>query len=114
MEGEVSVPAVFKCPNLAWTFIVWLVVFGFFFLGSFVAVSLDSPLLGGIGFVLSVAICALAEYLTVTQMSDLVIEEQGISKSLFGRKWRTIRWGDVREIASFSPLFSGGRRAYRI
>jgi len=40
----------------------------------------------------------LFEFLFITQQLDIAIDDQGIYKMMFGRKWRSILWGNVREI----------------
>jgi hypothetical protein len=109
-----SQPQVFANPNLLWTSLVWLVLFAFTCGVSYVLASLSNRISGLVSLVIGAAICALAEYLTLTQMSDVVIDDEGISRSHFGMTWRIIRWSDLREITAFVPPFGGSRRVFRL
>jgi hypothetical protein len=50
-------------------------------------------------FVLSIT------WLLITQRSDLVVDDRGISRAIFGWTWQTIEWNNTKVIRSF-PLFS--------
>lgn len=57
---------------------------------------------GAVSFlVISFSFIAIATGLLLTGQSDVVIDDRGISRRIFGRTWQTIRWDNVREIRVF-------------
>jgi hypothetical protein len=56
---------------------------------------------GATFLLISLLFVLLISGLTLTSQSDVVIDDQGISKRLFGVTLRTIRWDNVREVRVF-------------
>jgi hypothetical protein len=62
---------------------------------------------GGITFlVVSISFVLLIGFLLLAGRSDVLVDDQGISRRLFGWTWQTIQWGNVRLITAF-PVFGG-------
>lgn len=61
---------------------------------------------GGASFLMvSFSFIAFSGWLLLTGRSDIVIDDEGISRRLFGRTWQSIAWKNVRRITEF-PIFN--------
>src|SRR5208283_3414950 len=108
---DLSFPAVFKYKNFVLRLIGGgVVAFGFGW-GISYALILDAIRRGtGLGYVvffllLSLLLTAIV-CIGIAGTSDIVIDNQGISRQLFSKTWQTIEWNNVRLITAF-PV-SGG------
>lgn len=101
-------PVVFKSPSSIWfTFYLLLVVIIGATYVSFMLVTQGSIYKGVAILVCAVSVVTISVLISFSQQSDIVIDEQSISRRVFGKAWQHIRWGDVRDIHTGStPRFS--------
>jgi hypothetical protein len=110
---DLSLPAVFKYKNFTPN-----LIFGCIFIigawATFYALLLDA-IARGTGFGYAVLLALLSLFLTavlciaITGSSDIIIDEQGISRRLFGKVWRTIHWDNIEIIKTFHVVAQGFR-----
>jgi hypothetical protein len=101
-------PTVFKCNTRIWfTFSLTLVVFFSSAYISFIVEQQGSLFKGLAILFCGILMCTFSVLISINQQSDLVINDQSISKSLFGKTWRSVEWKNVREIhIGLVPRFS--------
>lgn len=101
-------PGVFKSPTSIWfTFCLLLVVFVGAMYASFMLVTQGNVYKGVAVLVCAICIVIISVLISFGQQSDIVIDEQSISRKVFGKTWQRIQWSDVRDIHSgLTPRFS--------
>ena len=105
--NAINNPAIFKFEGqylvILWFFIV-ICILGF--LGVAI-IKRGVGFGGGMFLLISVSFILFITGLLLTGRSDVVVDDQGISRCLLGKTWQTIRWENARLITAF-PV-SGGR-----
>lgn len=102
---DLSLPVVFKYKNRILLIIGGCVlVFGGW--ATLCAMVLDAIRHGsGFGFAALITFVNLINSvvfgIAIAGQSDIVIDDQGISRRFFGKKWQTIRWDNVQVIKTF-------------
>ena len=107
-------PAVFKYKHFALNLIGGCIVAFVFGWGTSYALLLDAIRRGtSLGYALLLSFLSL--FLTafvciaIVGSSDIIIDDQGISRRLFGKVWRTIHWDNIKIIKTFHVVAQGFR-----
>ena len=108
-----SVPVVFKYKNFVLLFIAacLFVVMGW----VFSCLLLKDAIARETGLGYGVLQSLLSLFLTVVfctaiaGSSDIIIDENGISRRIFGKVWRTIQWGNIKIVKTFHVIALGFR-----
>lgn len=95
-----------KLLVLAWL-LACVAIFGF--LGDVVA--RQNPFEGGVFLVLTLAFTLLMGALILVDRSDVIVDEQAISRRLFGVIWQRMEWRNIRVIRTFHVSATGGYTA---
>lgn len=103
-----NIPTVFKSQTRVWfTYSLMLVAFLCATYISFIFAQQGSLLKGFAVLLCSTIIVTLSVLISLSQQSDIVIDELSISRVMFGRTWQYIQWKNVREIhVGLTPRFS--------
>jgi len=117
LTSDASTARVFHCKNLVWTLLAWVVILTFGVLASFVFLKFQGVLAGTVALIVAMGLSALGLILTISEYSNIVVNDMGISRSLLGHHWGRMQWDEMREVESFvTPRFGASTpvRAYRI
>lgn len=107
--SELSLPAIFKFKNQMPIFF-GLCIFAFACVSfTLFAISHGSGLGFGMFLMLLCLFILVLTGITILGQSNIVIDDQSISRSVFGKTWRTMRWDNVLIISTF-PIVQQGFR----
>src|SRR5690349_3418216 len=103
----------FKFPKL-YGFCIWiaLLMVTFLFL-TILAVLRDGPRVGFIIFVSFVPAACFVAYIGILNWMDIVIDDRGISRELFGSVRQQIAWNDIGLIKVFKVPAGRGKNSVR-
>lgn len=100
-------PTIFKYKHQMLMLIAsFVIAFGF---GGFTffAISHGIGLIYGVLFIFLTLIYFLLAGVAIAAQSDILIDDQGISRRLLGKTWRTIQWSDIKVIWTFPVTAKG-------
>jgi len=104
-------PRVFRFKSFIVVFVGLIAVLSFWVVLSVAWMSREG-FWGGVAFLLvGILLFGVLGTMTTLGMSDIVIDEERISRRIFGAEWQSLRWDNVDRIAIFQiPDFGRLRR----
>ena len=106
---NLRLPAEFKFKNQILAFIS-MCLFSFGFLAfTLIAIRHGIGLGWGLFFTFLAMFLLLLTGITIAGQSDIIIDDQGISRRLFWITWRSIRWDNIQVIKTFHVVAQGFR-----